>query len=82
VSLMPACAIDGWQGRIAFPRLKEQPRIPVTMIWRADNTSPVLGTFREVLLSRGDFPYFPAIGLRSRSGGRTHGKAGRDAAGR
>ncbi|TAK47859.1 MAG: LysR family transcriptional regulator [Xanthobacteraceae bacterium] len=67
VSLIPSCAIDGWQGQVAFPRLKERPRIPVTMLRRADNSSPVLEAFRRMLSVRTGPVFFPAANLRRRA---------------
>jgi DNA-binding transcriptional LysR family regulator len=62
VSLMPLCAIDGWKNLIAFPRLKELPRIPVSMIWRADNTSSALQAFRHSVLDQADRIFYAATG--------------------
>lgn len=65
VSLVPSCAMDGWQGLVAFPRLKERPRIPVTMIWRTDNSSPVLKAFRQIISRRRGPAFFPATASRA-----------------
>lgn len=64
VSLIPSCATDGWQGQVAFPRLKERPRIPVTMLQRVDNSSPVLDAFRRMLAARTGPVFFPAANSR------------------
>lgn len=60
VSLMPACVTGDWRGLVAFLKLKERPRIPVTMAWRVDNSSPVLEAFRRVLLNKSAMKFFPA----------------------
>lgn len=59
VSLVPACATDGWEDQVAFPRLRERPRIPVTMIRRADNPFPVLESFRRLLATWTAPVFFP-----------------------
>ena len=69
VSLMPVCATDGWQGLVAFPRLKGRPRIPVTMVRRIDNSSPILEAFRRMLSNRAGPAFFPATSPRQRIGG-------------
>jgi DNA-binding transcriptional LysR family regulator len=66
VSLIPACAMDGWRDLVAFPRLKERPRIPVTMVWRPDNVSPVLAVFRNILISQRRSVFFPAVARATR----------------
>jgi DNA-binding transcriptional LysR family regulator len=63
VSLIPSCAIGDWQGLVAFPRLKERPRIPVTIVWRGDNSSPVLQAFRQIVPGRKPLPFFAATVL-------------------
>ncbi len=68
VSLMPSCVLDGWDGMVAFPRLKERPRIPVTAIWRPDNNSPVLRALWQSMSNRRGLTFFPATGLRRPSG--------------
>ncbi len=65
VSLIPSCAVGDWRGLIAFPRLRGRPRIPVTMLWRTDNSSPVLRAFRQILPGRLPLPFFPATGSSS-----------------
>jgi LysR family transcriptional regulator, benzoate and cis,cis-muconate-responsive activator of ben and cat genes len=64
VSLVPACAIDSWRELVAFLRLEERPRIPVTMIYRADNASPVLTAFRQNLASHHTPSFFQAQAIR------------------
>ena len=60
VSLVPSCATNGWHDQIAFPRLKGRPRISVTMIRRADNSSPVLEAFRKTLSARNGPVLYPS----------------------
>ncbi|WP_036594512.1 LysR substrate-binding domain-containing protein [Ottowia thiooxydans] len=64
VSLMPACVTNDWIGLVAFVRLKERPRIPVTIVWRIDNASPVLDAFRRVLLKKATAKFYPALLLK------------------
>ncbi|MGO9566022.1 MAG: LysR substrate-binding domain-containing protein [Desulfomonilaceae bacterium] len=45
VGLMPVCVCAAWHHLVAFPCLKDSPRIAVAMIWRPDNRSPVLASF-------------------------------------
>ena len=47
VAIVPCCVCPQWQRQIAFRPLAEPASIDVTMIWRADNASPVLAAFRE-----------------------------------
>ena len=60
VSLIPCCAIGDWQGLVVFPRLRGRPRIPVTIVWRTDNSSPVLQAFRQIVPGRQPLPFFSA----------------------
>jgi DNA-binding transcriptional LysR family regulator len=49
ISLVPACVMEDWRHLTVFVRLKERPRIPVTMAWRPGNDSPVLALFLRVV---------------------------------
>ncbi|MBI3435837.1 MAG: LysR family transcriptional regulator [Proteobacteria bacterium] len=69
VSLVPSCATEGWRGFVAFPRLKERARIPVTMICRADNSSPVLLAFQQALRDRRGPDFFKASATAKRRRG-------------
>ena len=65
VSLVPACATDGWRGLVNFPRLKERPKIPVTIVQRVDNVSPVLAAFQKILRDERRTTFFPATESRA-----------------
>lgn len=49
VAVVPCCVCTQWRSQIAFRPLAEPASIDVTMIWRADNASPVLAAFREAV---------------------------------
>lgn len=49
VAIVPCCVCPQWRGQIAFRPLAEPASIDVTMIWRADDASPVLAAFREAV---------------------------------
>jgi hypothetical protein len=51
---------------IAFPHQKERPRIPVTIVSRTDNASPVLEALRRILLERKRGIFYRAVSLQPR----------------
>lgn len=60
IGLMPVCVTEDWHRLVVFPRLTEQPRIAVAMIWRPDNRSPVLATFRSTAGREQPPPFYTA----------------------
>jgi DNA-binding transcriptional LysR family regulator len=49
VAVVPCCVCAQWRSQIAFRPLAEPASIDVTIIWRADNESPVLAAFCEAV---------------------------------